>query len=229
VVKPWGQAFFEPALSGIKYAVANDKCTIAATLDVVCPWGFTLPPVPVEDVPSPKAPVVTLSTYRAIEKDLRPSTTSPFKSPRHHYYSQSLVERHEKFHGTDNFDWVKSAGLGVVKRIFETYSVRPDQADADVKLLAAFVLAWCCDYASKYYAGSGKTHDEYAGEIRAYADGRWLYDGLADGVVARGSALANSLNPAPPETPAPRIEQLVPGHDHDDPSGCVPIMMIPPH
>ncbi len=49
----------------------------------------------------------------------------------------------------------------------------------------------------KWYKGGGAAHDSYAGEIRAYADGKPEYQKLADDVEKQGKALAAPPAPGP--------------------------------
>lgn len=184
----FGAELYEPRFSGISYSFASGKCTVSAWLDPVCPWGTN--GTGRIDVPSANAPVVTAATAHDIARDLTPSAASPHRSPRSHYYSQALVERHEKFHGTDDFRWTRSSGLAIVRAYLEAGTVQPGSAATDVatlldgarRKLIAENLAW--------YKGTGTSHDQYDGEIRAYADGRPAYQALADGVRARGVGLS---------------------------------------
>jgi len=202
-VSPFGAEFYEPAFSGISWAFSGGKCTISAKLDPICPWGTNAGGD--IDVPSATDPVVTAATWKAIHDDLQPSATSPFKSPRTKYYSQALVERHEKFHGTDDLGWTTSTGIGFVKTSLEAGSVTApasaaDKArvDTDVANLLNTARTKLIAENLKFYKGAGADHDSFAGEIRAYADGKAEYQKLADAVEAQGKKLA-----APPPVPAP--------------------------
>ncbi len=210
-VSPFGEESYEPAFTGISYAFAGGKCTISGTLDTICPWGTNAGGR--TDVPSATDAVVTKDNFTQIRADLTPGAASPFKSPRTQFYSQALVERHEKFHGTDDLGWTTGTGLGIVKTQLEAGSVAAATAAADVahavdqarvKLIAEN-LTW--------YKGGGASHDSFAGEIRAYADGRPQYQALADAVDRQGAILSTPAPapglspvgppPAPPPVPAP--------------------------
>jgi hypothetical protein len=186
-VSPFGSEFYEPAFTGISYTFAGGKCTISATLDVVCPWGTNAGGR--TDVPSATDAVVTKANWRDIKADLRPGAASPFKSRRTTYYSQSLVERHEKFHGTDDKGWTSASGLGIVKAHLEAGTVASASAAADVATLVDGARAKLISENTKWYKGGGAAHDSYAGEIRAYADGKSSYQALADAVEAHGKTL----------------------------------------
>jgi len=202
-VGAFGEEFYEPAFSGISWAFSGGKCAITAKLDPICPWGTNSGGD--TDVPSATDPVVTATTWKAIHDDLQPASTSPFKSPRTKYYSQALVERHEKFHGTDDLGWTTSTGLGVAKTSLEAGSVTPPATPADAARVGADVTNLLNTARTKliaenftFYKGAGTDHDSFAGEIRAYADGKTEYQKLADAVEAQGKKLA-----APPPVPAP--------------------------
>ena len=186
-VSPFGAEFYEPAFTGVSYAFAGGKCTISATLDVICPWGTANGGD--TDVPSGTAPVITAANWRAIKADLAPGATSPFKSPRNTYYSQALVERHEKFHGTDDFGWTTASGLGIVNTFLQAGTVASASAAADVATLVDGARTKLISENFKFYQGGGTSHDSFAGEIRAYADGRPHYQALADAVEAHGKTL----------------------------------------
>jgi hypothetical protein len=186
-VSPFGAEFYEPAFTGISYAFAGGKCTITATLNVICPWGTASGGD--TDVPSATSAVVTATSWPAIKADLAPSSTSPFKSPRTKYYSQALVERHEKFHGTDDLGWTQGSGIGIVKTFLEAGTVSSATAAADVNTLLSNAKAKLIAENLTWYKGGGTSHDSYAGEIRAYADGRPHYQALADAVEAHGKTL----------------------------------------
>jgi hypothetical protein len=186
-VSPFGGEFYEPAFTGISYAFAGGKCTITATLDVVCPWGTNSGGR--TDVPTATDPVVTKANWAAIKADLEPAAASPFKSPRTHYYSQSLVERHEQFHGTDDNAWTTASGLGIVKTFIEAATIAPGSAAADVPVLLDGARVKLIAENLTWYKGGGASHDSYAGEIRAYTDGKAAYKKLADDVETHGKTL----------------------------------------
>lgn len=184
---PFGAEDYEPAFTGIKYTFAGGKCTIAASLDAICPWGTNAGGR--TDVPTANAPVVTSASAPAIKADLQPGPTTPFKSPRKKFYSQAMVEQHEKFHGLDDNDWTKSTGLGIVKSSLEAGTVSKATAAADVHKLVDGARATLIAENFKWYKGAGTSHDSFAGEIRAYADGKAGYQQLADAVGERGDKL----------------------------------------
>ncbi len=186
-VSPFGAEFYEPAFTGISYAAAGGKYTITATLDINCPWGTSSGGK--TDVPSATDAVVTKANWAAIKADLMPGAASPYKSPRTTYYSQALVERHEKFHGTDDNAWSAGSALPIVKAHIDAGSITPASAAADVTTLLQGARTKLIAENLKYYKGGGASHDAYAGEINAYADGKAAYVALANAVEVQGKSL----------------------------------------
>jgi hypothetical protein len=212
-VTPFGSEYYEPAFTGISYAFAGGKCTISGTLDTICPWGTNAGGK--TNVPSATDPVVTKDKFTQIRSDLTPGAVSPFKSPRTQFYSQSLVERHEKFHGTDDLGWTTGTGIGIVKTKLEAGSVATATAAADVARVVDQARVKLIAENLDWYQGGGASHDSFAGEIRAYADGRPLYQALADAVDRQGAALstpapAPGLSPAVPPPPPPPAPHAAP-------------------
>lgn len=197
----FGTESFEPTFTGVSHAFAGGKCTITATFNPICPW--TTQSRGRHPVPSATDAIVTKDNWPAIKSDLAPGTTSPFKSPRTHYYSQDLVERHEKFHGIDDYGWVTSSGLGIIKTNLEAGNIansEPAATTAIASLLEATRLK-VVNENFKWYKGTGTSHDSFAGEIRAYADGKPEYQKLADDVEVQGKKLAAPPPAAPPAAP----------------------------
>ena len=186
-VSPFGAEYYEPNFSGISYAFAGGKCTINATLEVICPWGTK--DGGRTNVASGTDAAVTKDNYAAIKADLAPGPASPYNSPRKNYYSQALVERHEKFHGTDDDGWTRSSGIGIVKAQLEAGSVAAASAASDVPALLNGARTKLISENLKWYKGSGATYYAYAGEIRAFGDGKDQYQKLADDVEKQGKAL----------------------------------------
>jgi hypothetical protein len=199
-VAPFGEEFYEPTFEGVSYALAGGVCTINATLHAKCPYGTNGGGN--TDVPSGAAPVVTAGTWKAIAADLTPGSKSPHKSPRNAYYSQALVDRHERFHGTDDLGWTRGAGLGLVKTKLESGTVNGPTAAADVTALLDSARQLLISENFTWYKGGGTSHDTYAGEIRAYADGRPHYQRLADDIERQGRNLEASAEAAAAAGPA---------------------------
>lgn len=186
-VNPFGEEFFEPAFKNIKYKFKDSKCIIKGDLDVICPFGTNSGGK--TDIPSGTSSVITKGNWSDIKDDLQPSTTSPFKSPRKKFYSQALVERHEKFHGTDDLGWVQSSGLGIAKAVLESGNISSSNASKEVPELIKKARKTLLIENFKWYKGGGTSHGSFAGEIRAYADGKSRYQKLADDVEKHGKSL----------------------------------------
>lgn len=187
VVSPFGAESFEPAFKNISYNFLNSKCFIKGSLEIICPWGTNAGGK--TDIPSATSPVVTKTNYAQISKDLKPDTASPHKSPRTKYYSQNLVERHEKFHGTDDLKWAKTSGVSMVKTFIQKGNVSSKNAAKEVPVLIEGSRQKLISENAKWYKGGGTSHGSYAGEIRAYADGKPHYSKLAKEVTNHGKTL----------------------------------------
>jgi hypothetical protein len=193
----FGKEAFKPTFTGVSHAFAGGNCTITATFNPVCPW--TTQSRGRTDVPSATDAVVTKDNWPDIKSDLAPKSTSPFKSPRTNFYSQKLVERHEKFHGTEDEKWVTSSGLGIVKTKIESGTVSDTPAaTAAVAALLESARVLSISENLKWYKGTGTSHDSFKGEIDAYADGKAEYQKLADDVEVQGKKLATPPPPPPP-------------------------------
>jgi hypothetical protein len=57
------------------------------------------------DIPSAESPLITRSTFAAIGNDLRPQGVG--RPRRERYWVQHISERHERFHGTDDYSWTR--------------------------------------------------------------------------------------------------------------------------
>lgn len=183
----FGTTSYEASFSGESHPFAHGKCTISAKLDVTSEFGTT--DLGRTDVPSATDAVVTARSWPKIKSDLTPENDPPFRSPREEYYSEALVERHEKFHGTDEFDWTKRVGLGIVKDSLEAETVTFRKANTEVPGILDAAKDKLYDAREKYYHGHGKDHDHYSGELRAYADGVGAYRKLAKDVEKQGRSL----------------------------------------
>jgi hypothetical protein len=187
-VSPFGSESYEPSFSGISYSFKGGKCVIKASLNLKCPWGTNGGGA--IDIATAKSSLITKANYKAIKADLAPSSTSPFKSPRTTYYSKALVERHEKFHGTDDKGWTQGSGIALVKKFIEGKTVTSSKSSTtDVNKVMDDARKKLIGENFKWYKGAGTSHDAYAGEIRAYADGKPHYQKLANDIEAHGKTL----------------------------------------
>jgi hypothetical protein len=171
----------------VSHSFAKKVCTISGTLDVTCRWGTRS--LGKHDVTSGTSPVVTAGNWPDIKRDLTPAKDAPYKSPRKEYYSRDLTERHEIYHGTEDFGRTKSTGMGIVKASLESNTVTPKNADKKIPKILKDAKAAVEKDVKDYYEGGGTDHDSYAGEIRAYLKGKPDYEALADDVEKHGKTL----------------------------------------
>lgn len=186
-VSPFGSEFYEPEFANVAWKLEDGKCKISADLKINCPWG-TADGGKI-DVPSGTDSVVTKDNWQQVRDDLKPSSASPHKSPRTQYYSKSLVERHERFHGTDDWGWSQSSGVALVNAKCAATNINAGSAAAQVTSLMQTCRQLLISENFKWYKGGGSSHDSYAGEIRAYGDGKPHYAALATAVETHGRTL----------------------------------------
>lgn len=203
---PFGSMNPNFEFTGVSWANSGGVCNVTAHLNCHYPWGVSgggnL------DVPSATDAVVTNAphaasgkkTYEAIADDLTPRAGSPFKSPRNWFWSQALTERHERFHGTDDWGWINSAGKPAAVAFINSQTVRGGfSTDGAVRALLSQARQRIADGSDAFY-GASLGHDARPGEIRAYTDGRASYTALANAVTAQGAVL--DAAPAPGGAPA---------------------------
>ena len=183
----FGSETYDTEFNGVSHSFAKKVCTISGTLDVTCRWGAHSRGR--KDVPSGTSPVVTAENWSDIKKDLTPAKDPPYRSPRKEYYSMDLTERHEIFHGKDDFGRTKSTGMGIVKASLEKNTVTPKNADKKIPKILEDAKAAVKKDVTDYYKGAGTDHDSFAGEIRAYQNGKPDYEALADEVEKHGKTL----------------------------------------
>jgi hypothetical protein len=183
----FGSETYDAEFNGVGHSFAKKVCTISGTLDVTCRWGARS--LGRKDVPSGTSAVVTADNWPDIKKDLTPAKDPPYKSPRKEYYSRDLTERHEIFHGTEDFGRTKSTGMGIVKTSLESNTVTPKNADKKIPKILTDTKAAVERDVKDNYEGGGTDHDSYAGEIRAYLKGKPDYEALADDVEKHGKTL----------------------------------------
>jgi hypothetical protein len=183
----FGTEKYDADFNGVSHSFAKKVCTISGMLDVTCRWGARNRGR--KDVPSGTSPVVTAESWPDIKKDLTPAKDAPYKSPRKEYYSRDLTERHEIFHGKEDFDRTKSTGMGIVKASLEKNTVTPKNAATKIPKILKEAKDAVKKDVKDYYEGGGTDHDSYAGEIRAYLKGKPDYEALADAVEKHGKTL----------------------------------------
>ena len=149
-----------------------------------------------DDVPSADAPNVTNGIHRGsgfkvwetMRDDLTPSSDLPHRSPRVYFWSRALAERHELYHCKDNLAYVLGRGQREIQTTLAASSVASKLTSASVVAALQKALEQLFDLAG-LYQGIQLPNDAQPGEIRAYRDGRWSYQALADAIAARGRQL----------------------------------------
>lgn len=183
----FGTTHFDPTFTGVSSPFTSGKCTITATFNPISPWGTQS--LGKHDVPSATARIITADNYPDIVTDLTPASDSPFKSPRDHFYSKALVERHEKFHGWEADEFVKASGIKIIQDHLEAGSVTATDTETQVETLLDGATDKVRHAVRQNYEGSGTDHDSYAGEIHAYQDGKPEYEKLTADVQTHGEYL----------------------------------------
>lgn len=183
----FGTTHFDPTFTGVSTAFNSGKCTITATFNTICPWGTQS--LGRHNIPSGDARIITADNYPKIVADLTPDSDPPFKSPREHYYSKALVERHEKFHGKETYDFVETSGMKIIKDHLEAGTVSTTDTEKQVKTLLDSATDRVTDAEQLNYEGGGDDHDSFKGEIDAYSDGKPEYEKLVADVQKHGEDL----------------------------------------
>jgi len=205
--KPFGEMVPSHEINGATYEVKSSKKSntvkVAFTVDAATKWGVNGGGH--TDVTSADDGVVTIDTYEAIVKDLTPRTGAyggkdfgrSWVALRTSYWSRAICERHEKFHCTDERDWLKGQGKKFLtnylngKQVALTDDERKDKAKIAAKMapILSDARKALSGASNTYYMGAGNSYYNYPGEVRAFGDGKASYAKLAKAVNARGKAL----------------------------------------
>jgi hypothetical protein len=202
VTSPFGSESFIASYKGLTWKATKsektggeDTINISFTLDINCPWGVNSGGK--TDVPSGTDGVVTLDphssgkkVYEQIVADLTPSLKEKsWVAPRSHFWSKAICERHEKFHSTDDKGWSEGAGKQVVIDYLKGKTVAHDKIDADLKTHMDNAMKEMQTANFNWYKGGAATYYSYAGEIRAFGDGKQPYLDLVADVKKQGEKL----------------------------------------
>jgi hypothetical protein len=193
-------------IEGTSWELTGGKVFIDCTLKGQLDWGVNAGGR--TDVPSASASIITKDNYTAIADDLAPHLRGKsWRAARTAYWSAALTGRHELYHANDAANWINTQGPGVLKNYLSLNPITltdDDKKDpAKVKAKVRSRLAEGLEEVKNgrvYYFRAGLPQSEYLnfpGEERAFGDGRQPYQELADGVRARGEALAAAAKPAP--------------------------------
>ena len=196
---PFGSMSPSFEFTDVEWTVSGSTCNVTGKLMCHYPWGVAggtrL------DVPSATDGVVTdedhassgKKVWETIVDDLTPSSTSPYKSRRSHFWSESLTARHEQYHGTDDYAWITSTGLPDAQTYIQSQTASSGSTEAEVNRIVETARRQIAQGSDEYY-GLPAAHSDREGEIRAYGDGKDLYQSLADAVQERGEALGTETS-----------------------------------
>jgi hypothetical protein len=208
-VDPFGSESFTPSVSGVTVDVPKKKSwwkrnirreapnpvTVNYTIDVRCDWGTSNGGK--TDIASGTDPAITKDNYQEIVSDLTPRQRElSWVAPRSKYWSQAICERHEKYHSTDDRAWADGPGKAVVGDYLRTQTVSPDNAVSDATEALTRGLALMRRENTAFYKGGSSSYYSYAGEERAFGDGKAPYEALAQEVKAHGETLEKASPPA---------------------------------
>lgn len=186
--KPFGSESFKAGYKNASFTTTGGVVKVDFTLDIQCPWGTSSGGK--TDVASGADPVVTKDNYKAIVSDLTPELKEKsWRAPRSKYWSEAICKRHEKFHSTDDKAWSEGAGKQVVVSYLNGKTINPATAAADVNthLNAATKAMDTANF--QFYTGGAGSYLSYAGEERAFGDGKQPYLDLATAVTTQGKLL----------------------------------------
>jgi hypothetical protein len=195
-VDPYGAEFFQPGYKNLKWKKTGNSLYVDVTLDVKCPWGVNGGGN--INVSSAADPVVTADSsgwfgnpvYKKIAKDLTPVKKEKcWVEPSEKYWSQAIAERHEKYHSTDDKQWVEGPGLQVVKNYMEGSRVTSDNITQQLVTLMNNAITKLETANWEFYTGGASSYYSYAGEIRAYGDSREPLMKLVKEILERGEKL----------------------------------------
>jgi hypothetical protein len=169
----------------VSTAAAGDHVQLDIELGVETPWnvqsrGRT-------DVPSADSPLVTRQSFASIGNDLRPQGIG--RPRRDRYWVQHLSERHERFHGTDDYGWTQANAGSVAATALAGQTVSASPSREEVRPLVHSVLQAVARGNDRYYGGEQRGDGDVPGEQRAYGDGRAAYQELYGQIVARARTL----------------------------------------
>lgn len=186
--KAFGSESFSAGYKNAAFTTEAGVVKVNFTLDIKCPWGTNGGGK--TDIPSGTASAVTKDTYKKIVRDLTPVLKEKsWRAPRSTYWSDTICKRHEKFHSTDDKAWAEGAGKQVVVSYLNGKAVNPATAEADVNTHLGNAMKAMNTANFQFYTGGATSYLSYAGEERAFGDGKQPYLNLAAAVKAQGQAL----------------------------------------
>ena len=167
---------------------ARQVCRPSFTLDVECPWGTN--DGGKDDVPSATDAIVTADNYEDIVKDLTPALQEKsWVAQRANYWSKSTCERHEKYHSKDDKKWANGPGKTVVKDYLKGQTIPGNDIETELSDLMDAAMTEMSNANWDFYTGGVASYYSFAGEERAFGDGKARYEKLAKGVEKQGKKL----------------------------------------
>ncbi|MBN1937893.1 MAG: DUF4157 domain-containing protein [Anaerolineae bacterium] len=187
-VDPFGEEAYRPSWKNANYTVNEGRLKLDFTLDINCPWGVNNGGK--TDVPSATDAIVTAASYKQIVSDLTPVKIEKcWRAPRRQYWSQKVCERHEKYHSTDDKQWTEGPGRTLVINYLKGKTVSSNSIQADLTAHLDNAITQLSRANTAYYTGGATSYLSYAGEERAFGDGKEPYEQLAQGVKSQGEKL----------------------------------------
>lgn len=190
-VEPFGEEGFNPAAHFVTWSrkKKGDPIRISFLLRAKCDWGVDGDDK--IDIKSGSSSKITADNYEDIVDDLTPVLEEKsWRAPRDTYWSKAICERHEKFHSTDDRKWVKGDGASFLKTWIGKQTIDPDlsskEITAEVKDIVEAGLEELSDANVAFYKGGASSYCSYAGEERAFGDGKQPYLDLAAAVKKTG-------------------------------------------
>lgn len=215
-VGAFGAEKFKPTWGGCQAKRQGGDLTLDFTIDVQCPWGtndggrIDVDSASSSDVTTDVLPNGRMK-YQQIVDDLTPvQKRKSWVAPRAMFWSKAICERHETFHSTDDRDWAASQGKAAVKNFIETQIIDPADGVAGIRVLLDASMDEMKSANMDFYTGGAAKYYDYAGEERAFGDGKAPYEALSGAVKARGDKMVADAQAAaaltagtPPSTAPP--------------------------
>jgi hypothetical protein len=197
-VDAFGEESFEVSYTGASWAMnkPGDPIEVNFNLEVRCPWGVNGDGA--IDIPNAASPLITADNVDQVVHDLTPiKVEKSWRAPRDTFWSQAICERHERFHSTDDRDWARGAGKDRFANFVSAKSIplkpkertKPEVISRRVKRVLDQAVADMKVANMEFYTGGAGSYYSYAGEERAFGDGKQPYVQLADAIRARGEVL----------------------------------------
>ena len=194
-VDAYGEEQFKPGYTALSYKKKGNKIKVNFTLDIKCPWGVNSGGS--KDVASGTDALVTKDSYQKIAKDLMPKKKEKcWVEPWKKYWSESIAERHEKYHSTDDKKWAKKAGKKVVTDYVKKQSITGGNIAKKLKIIMKKAMTAMSNANWDFYTGKKGSYFSYSGEVRAYKDGKKHSVKLAKAVTKQGKKLAKAAKKA---------------------------------